>query len=607
MKKTSAILSAIVLIGSTISPVAMASDILGKPFASVSSMKNVATLSVHDLDKGDYVIEKIMAKDQQKKKLELEKQGVVTLADQMKVYQLSGNDVVEKSLSNVLVGAENARVYLDNSNQVKMIMLEGETPSDKMRVGIYNNSYGSLDHQQVSMKSPGGLVLINKKTDEKFQVNENQQVTFLRENDGMKVTVDNQPLVTTKDRLQVMPADHHSLIQIPSLKRSQGVPQYRGVFEISPSVTPGKLSVINEIHIEQYLYQVVPSEMPASFGLEALKAQSIAARTYALSDYYSNRYAPKGFHVDDSTLSQVYNNTGENQLVNQAVDATRGLVMKNGTGLVDARYYSSSAGLGVGRHENTSDPVTQMFPGTPVDYLPSQSFLMESQQKAGFISRAFHSEEEVLSFLKDLSVVSVDSQSVFFRWKVEMSKQELQNTINKNLAARAAADPNAITKLDVDGQYKKSVIPPNGVGELNTIAVAKRGTSGNIMELVIEGSNGTFKVSEDYNIRNLLRPSKTYTGGQDVILHRAKGGSSDYIAGQAVKNYSLLPSGFAAFDYQYDSNGQLASLTIYGGGNGHGMGMSQYGAATLGALGLPVEQILQTFYPNHQLENIYQY
>ncbi|WPS86053.1 SpoIID/LytB domain-containing protein [Brevibacillus halotolerans] len=604
MKKTSSILSLVVLMSTAITPSALASQL--KAPVLVASNKD-AYRSVDQMNQGTYLTEKIMVKDTAKKTIELERSGLLTLANEAQVYQLSGDSLVPKSLADVRVGAENVRVYVNGQNQVNMLVLEGETRADRMRIGLYNTGFGSLDHTTFQAKSAEGLYLIDKRTNQQFEVAPNQVVNITNQGNSLTVSVNNQTLVSMSERLYVVPADNKDgLTEVLSLKRAQGTPKYRGVLEVKPSVSFGKLSIINELSLEQYLLQVVPSEMPASFGDEALKAQAIAARTYALSDYYSNRYAAKGFHVDDSTMSQVYNNTLENAKVTRAVEATAGLIMKYRDELVDARYFSSSAGVVAGRHEIWPDPITQQFPGSGVPYLIPQSFVMESQKKQGFLPVAISSEEDMLSFVKDLSIVSVDSQSPFFRWKVELSKGELQNTINKNLAARAAADPNGVFISHGDGNFVKGAIPSSGVGDLYNLYVSKRGENGNIQELILEGSNGTFKVVKDYNVRYLLRPSKTYTGGGDVILHRTVGDSSHYDAKLAMKNYSLLPSGFVAFEVSHNEQGNLQNVIIYGGGNGHGVGMSQYGASTLDKLGLPVEQILQTFYPNHQLVNLYQ-
>jgi Sporulation protein and related proteins len=80
------------------------------------------------------------------------------------------------------------------------------------------------------------------------------------------------------------------------------------------------------LSLEEYLYTVVPSEMPIKFGLEALKVQAIASRSYAIRCFKSEGYAAFGAHVDDSTASQVYNSIAEQPIAVQAVDETRGLV-----------------------------------------------------------------------------------------------------------------------------------------------------------------------------------------------------------------------------------------------------------------------------------------
>lgn len=85
--------------------------------------------------------------------------------------------------------------------------------------------------------------------------------------------------------------------------------------------------------------------MPESFGVEALKAQAVAARTYALSDYLKNRYEKDGFHVKDTTESQVYNNAKENESSTKAIEATSGKVLMNDGKPIDAKYFSTSSGF----------------------------------------------------------------------------------------------------------------------------------------------------------------------------------------------------------------------------------------------------------------------
>jgi stage II sporulation protein D len=554
--------------------------------------------------------EKIMAKNTAAKRLDLELSGEVELADSYAVYQIENGTVSEKTLQDVYVGAENVSVYFDAAGKVDLVLLHGKTPTDRMRIGLMNSGFASLDHDKLDVKSATGMVLLDKKANHRLEIGPDQVATLTafsteQEGKGLRVVVNGSELYATANRLYLQPAAEEGLLTITTFKRAYGNPSYRGVFEITPSVVAGKLNLINELPLEQYLVQVVPSEMPASFGLEALKAQSVAARTYALSDYFSNRYAARGFHVDDSTLSQVYNNSAENALTTQAVMETRGMVMMQGGSLVDARYYSTSGGYGAAKHEVWSDAGSQQFPGTPIPYLQAKSYTYDPANPDELYQIDTQDEAALNAFYKNLSLQGYDSESYYFRWKVTFSAAELENTINKNLGARYAADPRFVLTLDGSGNWVSKPIPAGGAGRIHNLTVTKRGAGGNMMELVVEGSTGTYKIVKEYNIRFTVRPSNAYTSGADVLLYRAKGGSADYDTRYTLKNYTILPSAFASFDLKRDSEGALQSVTFYGGGNGHGVGMSQYGASMLGSKGWGYQQILNAYYEGAELVDVY--
>ena len=75
--------------------------------------------------------------------------------------------------------------------------------------------------------------------------------------------------------------------------------------------------------------------------------------------------------------------------------------------------------------------------------------------------------------------------------------------------------------------------------------------------------------------------------------------------GSSVNNYSLLPSAFFAFEKSYTSEGKITSVKLYGGGMGHGAGMSQNGANYLSEQGKTYSEILEIYYKNTQLKNMY--
>jgi len=549
--------------------------------------------------------EKILAKNTTGKTLDLEIKGIVSLATTYAVVQNLNGQQVTKSLSDVMVGAENVSVYLNAENKADLIVINGQTPVNNMRIGLMTSGFASLDHTKLDIKSAAGFQLVDKKAGQTFNIAANTVVTLTSTTAGTKAVVNGADLYTTTNRLYALPLNTTSLLQITTFTRAYGNPSYRGYFEITPAAVAGKLNLINEVQLENYLYQVVPSEMPASFGLEALKAQSVAARTYALSDYYSNRYANKGFHVDDSTLSQVYNNSAENALTTQAVNETRGVIMESNGQLVDARYYSTSGGYGASKHEVWSD-ANGAFPGTPISYLTAKSYVYDPANNGQMLNINTQDEAALNAFYKNLSYTGYDSTSYYFRWKVAFTKTELENTINQNLAARYAADPKAILTKDATGNFVQKAIPSTGIGTLQDLYVTKRGAGGNMMELVVVGSTGTYKILKEYNIRFTVRPSKTYTlGTTDVLLYRAKGGSTAYDTAYTIKNNSILPSAFATFDIAKSSTGAITSVTFYGGGNGHGVGFSQYGASVLGGMGWTYSQILNSYYNGMALVNVY--
>lgn len=563
-----------------------------------------------------FTAEKIMAKDSVNKTLDLELTGKVRLVEGYEVFEVVNGERVPRTLADVIVGAENIRLFWDNKDkgseegtnrEVKWVIIEGKTPVNNMRIGIMNNGFASLEHDKIDFVSPDGFKLVDKKAEMSFDIEPGTLITIVNDNGIMKVTKGGTEIYTTTNRLYAFQANEGSKIQIMTFKRGYGNPSYRGFFEIAPSAAAGKLNIINEVQLEDYLYQVVPSEMPASFGLEALKAQAVAARTYALTDYYSTRYSARGFHVDDSTLSQVYNNSAENALTAQAVNETRGMIMECDGQLVDARYYSTSGGYGASRHEVWSDAGTFAFPGTPAPYLTGRSYTFDPADNTKMFTIDTSSEEQISAFYKNLSYTGYDSASLYFRWKVGLTKQQLENTISKNILLRYAADPLFILTKDESGAFVSRPIPAEGVGTIKDMYVAKRGLGGNIMELVIEGSTGTYKLIKEYNIRFTIRPNRTDAKADtDIIAYRAKGGSTDYDPSGNLKNPSILYSAFFTFDIERDANGEMLNVTFYGGGNGHGVGMSQYGAQMLGlTYGWTYDQILNSYYAGMQMVDVY--
>lgn len=120
-----------------------------------------------------------------------------------------------------------------------------------------------------------------------------------------------------------------------------GPTRLRGV--ITVNLEPNGIHVINHLPLEQYLYGIIPKEMPSGWPGDALKAQAIASRTYAL--YISGRNQLLPFDVEATTASQVYGGyDAETAATNLAVDATRGQVLTHDNQLILSFFHSNSAG-----------------------------------------------------------------------------------------------------------------------------------------------------------------------------------------------------------------------------------------------------------------------
>lgn len=121
-----------------------------------------------------------------------------------------------------------------------------------------------------------------------------------------------------------------------------GPRRYRGLIEIRRTPS-GKLTAVNEVDLEEYLYGVIKMEIDPRFPPEALRAQAVAARTYALQNL--GRFAAEGYDLRATTDSQAYGGmTAEDPRTTAAVEATRGLVMTFAGRPILAVYHTDSGG-----------------------------------------------------------------------------------------------------------------------------------------------------------------------------------------------------------------------------------------------------------------------
>ena len=157
----------------------------------------------------------------------------------------------------------------------------------------------------------------------------------------------------------------------------------------------------------------------------------------------------------------------------------------------------------------------------------------------------------------------------------------IRSNIAESFAKRMSADPKRFTVLSSDG-----TIDPDDISQ---IKIVKRAESGVLQKIKLTGRNQELTVSGEYNIRCLLVPSSDTA----VILQD-----------KSTRNgMSLLPSGYFFLEEINDGE-QITGYKIYGGGFGHGAGLSQNGADTLAEKGYDYREILAYFFEGINIENV---
>ena len=345
---------------------------------------------------------------------------------------------------------------------------------------------------------------------------------------------------TCSERLILEPQDGSELT-VNSLVRAQGTPSYGGRLEILD--TENGLVLVNEIDMEAYLKKVIPSEMPSSYEKEALKAQAVCARTYAFVQSRSNSYSEYGAQIDDSTQFQVYNNVDPDEKTAQAVQETYGKMLYYNENPITAYYFSTSCGTTTNASIWDSDPED-----TP--YLRCLS-LQTARSRLSFAS-----EEAFASFIKKKDFPAYDASYPLYRWNFRTNGTIIASHVG-------------------------------GGGKITGVSVTERGPGGVAMKLLVKGSEGETTISGQNAIRSAL-------GDASLTLTLMDGKTSD--------GWSLLPSGFLAIEETGTDEQGVVQFRVYGGGYGHGVGMSQNGAQGMAKAGMGYEEILKYFYDGVTIE-----
>ena len=494
------------------------------------------------------------------------------------------------------------------------------TGEETIRVLIQNSDYQGIFHKEVKLSCDTEWELHYGLDGELTEKHAGGEELLLDENSAW---------FTECARIVLSPAEDGGKISLLSVNRSQGTPAYRGSMEIRK--TGQGFVVINELPVEEYLYGVVPSEMPVSYPMEALKAQAICARTYVYAHLESPGYGEYGAHVDDSTGYQVYNNTAEKEEAIQAVQETKGEVVRLNGELVDTYYYSTSCGFGA--DERVWNPGEEK----KVSYLTATSIsetAMQQDQNSAEIPGTGKQEEDSAEipgtgyftaqdmcrgdyfheFLHNPPETDFERQEPWYRWSITVESIDAES-LQKVLKERQEAEPDRIlveksgNKTEPVGGNAENVGSNAGnvgsnagnaggnaeaagewedIGRITDICIGKRGDGGIAESLVIKGEKKTVTVLSQYNIRAVL-----CAGGVTAVRQD----------GSKVELKMLLPSAF--FEIESVKEGEnMIGYKLYGGGYGHGAGMSQNAARHMAEKGYTTADILLFFYRDCKIENV---
>ena len=476
--------------------------------------------------------------------VEIKNYGKVKMADPFRVLQITG-EPEELSMDALQVGNKYTEFVVDG-DLICAALIRAEADASTIRVLLSCDGFTGYAHDQVCLTSsvPFWSACQDVRTDYDA---------------GQTLTIDRQ-LLPEGQTMVIQTAATSGTIQVLSLNRGQGHPAYRGLIEITN--TGDGMILVNELLLEEYLYGVVPSEMPASYEMEALKVQAVCARSFAAAAINAPRFSQWNAHVDDSTATQVYNNAGEDARAIRAVDDTAGQILLWQDTPVQAYFYSTSCG-------SSSSPGEVWLSGESPEYMEGRL------QIIGESTRDLSSEDAFRSFIDEYDSKDYFEKDVsWFRWQVTMDFSHIRTAVDKSLLTRIRVVPSQITVKDDQGNFVEKAI--STVGDIRSISVDERAKSGVLQSVIIEGTEAVIKVRGEYNIRLLLAPLN-----DPVVCHD----------GTDAGTMNLLPSG-----YFYISAQDGQSCTLKGGGYGHGAGMSQNGVQALACRGYSWEEILEHYF-----------
>lgn len=355
--------------------------------------------------------------------------------------------------------------------------------------------------------------------------------------------------------------------------------QYRGCLRFAVNGTV--MTAVNVVDLEEYLYGVIPAEMPASYGEEALKAQTLAARTYAMTKL--NAHKSSGYELCDTINCQVYKGySGENSKTNAIVDETEGEII--------------------------------CYNGTPIEAVFSAS-------TGGYTENSENVWNSVVPYLRAVPEVGEYGNNT---WTKTLTLSQLDSLLSAKGENIGSAQDIVITKISTGGRVQEMKI----VGTSGSVTLTKEnirtyfsGACGSLPSkmFTINGKGGDPSSGSRSVQRQATKSSSTGSLTSSAAANGITAKTEGTLSAMNGKNLKL--DGLSVFentnsnqntpvistgDYQiYDVNistVENGTFVFEGSGNGHGVGLSQNGAQGMAQQGYSYEEIIKHYYTGVTIE-----
>ncbi len=518
--------------------------------------------------------------------IELEGYGEISLDEDFCVYKTYG-EFERQDISQILVGYD-TQEFIVAEGKLCAALIVRSFGAESIRVLITDTGFHSIFHPEIRLEFLSGGIMRQGEKETVFRAGESV-VLAARSGSGKETEAGSDEVVSgisgelapSDERIIFCPADESAGIRIVSVTRGQGAPVCPGRLEVS--CEENGLVLVNELYMEDYLKRVLPSEMPLSYEPEALKAQAVCARTYAYRQIRGNSCRQYGAHVDDSTNYQVYNNSETGREAAEAVDATYGQILMYGDSAAETYYFSTSCGhttdMGAWGQEPERTPylhAVEVRPdggvietGSAVrtdDVIVKNEIVGNDIAVNGLVESsdlsALSGEEAFAAFIRGSGESSgqadFEVSCGMYRWQTRITASQLQENI------------------------------PD-IGRILEVQVSGRGAGGVAQRVTVTGSDGTKEIEGESRIRAVL-------GHPGSVITKNDGGT--------LSGWESLPSAFISIEESTAEDGETCWL-IYGGGYGHGIGMSQNGAQAMAKRGWKYGDILDFFYEGTRMETVY--